>query len=164
MTSLFLLSLLAGLTPACDSLDAARARAVALAYLAPFTSAGDTTTLRLGWADLNDDGLDDALVMVEGAAWCGSGGCTLLVLEAIPEEDREALGPYRIAAEISLISGPVAVSARTDHGWRDLVLHPGTDHAVVLRFDGETYPFSPIEGLPVASGIPEMTRLFADTR
>lgn len=32
--------------------------------------------------DLNQDGIDDAVVLLSGMEWCGSGGCTLLVFRS----------------------------------------------------------------------------------
>ncbi|MGF2636754.1 hypothetical protein ACQUFW_10370 [Acinetobacter johnsonii] len=33
--------------------------------------------------DLNQDGIDDAVVLLSGMEWCGSGGCTLLVFQGL---------------------------------------------------------------------------------
>ena len=145
--------------------DAAiRAKAAANAYLTPHQEPEDDVTLFVEWADLNVDGLDDALVLVEGVAWCGSGGCTLLVLEAMNEADTEEEGPYRVAAEISLVHPPVAVDAHQSHAWRDLVFDPHTDRPSVLHFTGETYPYSPADGVKPATELHLVATLFADNR
>src|SRR5262245_59515563 len=35
--------------------------------------------------DLNGDGVNDAIVLLLGSAWCGSGGCNMLVLRGTKE-------------------------------------------------------------------------------
>ena len=34
-----------------------------------------------GYVDLNGDGLNEALVLLKGMQWCGSGGCTFMIFE-----------------------------------------------------------------------------------
>lgn len=140
------------------------AKAAASAYLIPHQNPEDDLRLLVEWADLNVDGLDEALIMVEGIAWCGSGGCTLLVLEAMPEEDQEEEGPYRVAAEVSLVHPPIAVSAHRTHQWRDLVFDAETERPTVLPFNGETYPYSPADGVMPASAPTLVATLFANSR
>lgn len=130
------------------------------AYLAPFTAVGERPVLRVEWIDLTADGRDDALVTVESASWCGSGGCTLLVAEAMAGEDADEFGPFRVAAEVAYTNGEVAVLHASSHGWRDLVVRRGAGWAV-LQFDGETYPSSPAAGLALTGGLPECDLLFA---
>lgn len=129
-------------------------------YVAPLELNWDPETAEVAWADLNGDGRDDALVTLTGADWCGSGGCTLLVFEAMDEVDAEEWGPYRAAAEISLMVGPVHVVPTRGY-WSDLIVE-GVDGARVLRFDGETYPPSPIDGEPYRGPIPVGATFFAD--
>jgi hypothetical protein len=95
---------------------------------------GDFTTARL---DLNGDGREDGLVLLHGADWCGSGGCTLLVFEAT------ATG-YRLVSETSMVNGPVVVAPASSNGWRDiLVPDPTEDRTVALKFNGAAYPTEP---------------------
>ncbi len=37
----------------------------------------------VGYSDLNGDGLKDALVLLKGSNWCGSGGCSFMVLKIL---------------------------------------------------------------------------------
>ena len=129
-------------------------------YADPLELRWDSTTTRVAWADLNGDGRDDALVALRGADWCGSGGCTLLVFEAMDEIDADEMGAFRPAAEISLVAGPVHV-APAGGVWSDLIV-TGERGARVLRFDGETYPPSPGDGVPLAGPLPPGTTFFAD--
>ena len=163
-----LLSILPVVTPP-DSLaaDSAARRALAEAverYAGPLDPDWDGAGWRAAWTDLNGDSRLDALVYLDGPAWCGSGGCTVLVMEAIPEEDAEELGAFAPAAEISLMHGPVTVSPTASHGWRDLAVEDGQGHWRRLRFDGETYPFSPADGDKLDATPVVGTVLFDDTR
>ena len=130
-------------------------------YADPLGLSWDSTEVRVAWVDLNGDQRDDALVALSGQAWCGSGGCTVLVFEAMHGVDAEEFGAYRPAAEISLMHGPIVV-AEGDGLWADLVVQGEDGTMRVLRFDGETYPLSP-GGAPLLDGAaPAGTTLFAD--
>ena len=87
-------------------------------------------------------------------SWCGSGGCTVLVFETVTGDDVDELGAFRPAAEISLMHGPVEVSKTTHEGWADLIVEKADGQRVALRFDGETYPQSPADGVAVADSVP----------
>jgi hypothetical protein len=131
-------------------------------YVLPFTADPDATDWKARRVHLNGDDLLDALVYVAGPDWCGSGGCTLLVFEAIGGLDAEELGAFRPAAEISLVHGPVLVSAGGPDGWRDLVVADAAGALRVLRFDGESYPASPDAGVAVTA-LPDGDLLFAES-
>jgi hypothetical protein len=100
-----------------------------------------STNVTSAFADLDGDGRLDALAYVSGAAWCGSGGCKLYVLE---NRGRS----YRIVGRTTVTRPPIRVLQRRTHGWRDIGVWvagggiiPG--HDVVLRFDGWKYPSNP---------------------
>ena len=124
------------------------------AYVAPYDGPGEDVQLKTEWADVNGDGVADALVYVNATSWCGSGGCTVLVFETVTGDDVEELGAFRPAAEISLMHGPVEVSKTTHEGWADLIVEKADGQRVALQFDGETYPQSPADGVAVADGVP----------
>ncbi|HEX8384719.1 MAG TPA: hypothetical protein VF576_00965 [Rubricoccaceae bacterium] len=131
-------------------------------YVEPFDDTDENVQIRTEWADLTGDGVDDALVYLESLSWCGSGGCTVLVFEAITGEEAVAeLGAFRPAAEISLMQGPVVVAPTRHEGWADLVVQDADGARVALQFDGETYPSSPAAGVAVGAS-PAGTVLFAD--
>lgn len=132
------------------------------AYVEPLDEADENVRIRIEWADLTGDGVDDALVYLDAPSWCGSGGCTVLVFEAITGEEAVAeLGAFRPAAEISLMNGPVVVSDTRHEGWAELVVTQEDGARVALQFDGETYPASPADGVAADSSTPG-TVLFAD--
>ena len=149
-------------TAAQDPPAAALLLGAVQAYVQPLNAAGEDVQIRTEWADLTGDGVADALVYLDSPSWCGSGGCTVLVFEAITDAEAAAeLGAFRPAAEISLMNGPVTVAETTSEGWADLVVTQEDGARVALRFDGETYPTSPAEGVAVNATTPG-TVLFAD--
>ena len=74
--------------------------------------------IRIAWSDLNSDGRAEAIVLLTGADWCGSGGCTLLVLE-------QATGGLRSRGKITLARTPVGVLGARTQGWRHLSVAVG---------------------------------------
>ena len=95
----------------------------------------------VGFADLNSDGKPEAFVYLTSNDWCGSGGCTTLVLV------REAES-WRLLSEITITRLPIRMLGTKSHGWRDITvwvqgggIQPG--YETVLQFDGETYPGNP---------------------
>ncbi len=143
--------------------QAARLFSAVQSYIAPFDAPSEDVQVRTEWADLNGDGVQDALVYLKSDTWCGSGGCTVLVFEAIPDSLEAAeLGAFRPAAEISLMHGPVVVADTETEGWKDLIVQNTDGTTSRLSFDGETYPMSPGSG--VAMTMPAAgTVLFASS-
>ena len=92
-------------------------------------------------ADLNEDRLSEALVYVTDPSYCGSGGCTLLVLS------RGERG-YRVVLRSTVSQLPIRLLPTSTRGWRDLgvtVSGGGITQPYVarLRFDGRRYPGNP---------------------
>ena len=144
-----------------DSAKAQLLRAVH-AYTAPFGAPSEDLQVRTEWADVSGDGVEDALVYLNSPSWCGSGGCTMLVFEAITDSVEMAeLGAFRPAAEISMMNGPVTIVDSPNGVWKDLVVEREDGSRVALQFDGETYPMSPAEGLAYDAS-DSQTVLFAD--
>jgi len=94
--------------------------------LASDTSSEEASAVRYSaaFADLRDDGTRDALVYVTGGAWCGTGGCMLLVL--VPEG-----ASYRVIARIPALRLPIRILKSKSNGWHDI--------GFVARFSG-AYP------------------------
>ncbi len=109
--------------------------------------------------DLNQDGVDDALVFLQGPGWCGSGGCTLLVLRG--QGDR-----FVLQSQITLIQKPFMVADTQTAGWQDLIVQTGGGgypaQTVLLQFDGQAYPANPTTDAPLAPENPNGTILWAD--
>ena len=93
------------------------------------------------FVDLSGHGRSEAIVHLLSNGWCGSGGCTTLVLE-----DRN--GAFRLVSEIPISNPPIRVLTTRSHGWRDLgVMVSGGGirraYEAKLSFDGSTYPTDP---------------------
>jgi hypothetical protein len=90
---------------------------------------------------LNTDEKRQVIVYVSGPKWCGTSGCTMLILQP-------ANSSFRVVTRITAARLPVRVLASTSNGWRDVGvwvqgggIQPGYEAA--LRFNGKTYPRNP---------------------
>jgi hypothetical protein len=123
---------------------------------------GTATQVRVAWIDLNGDGHAEALVYVSGADWCGSGGCSLLVLE------RNGAG-YRVRGDLGVTRLPVAVLSERTSGWRHLSvlvagggIIPGR-RAVVPFARGQCASNPTVApARPLKGGAPEQVVIMAD--
>jgi type II secretory pathway pseudopilin PulG len=86
--------------------------------------------------DLNGDGQEDAIILLSGTDWCGTGGCTLLVFK----NDR---GGYSLLSRSTVTRPPIRVSPTMTNGWKDLVVSTGGIGDVLMQFDGAAYPGNP---------------------
>jgi hypothetical protein len=90
--------------------------------------------------DLNGDGRQDALVLLENPYFCGTGGCTMLVFKGTKSG-------FEFVSRSSLIRSPVLVSKTKTHGWQDLLVEVAGGGAapkkVALKFTGSKYPLNP---------------------
>lgn len=91
------------------------------------------------WVDLNEDGKKEVIVYLLG--WCGSGGCSTLILE--PQGSS-----FKVITHITIAKLPIRVLATTSHGWHDLtVLVQGggivEGYNAELKFNGKKYPSNP---------------------
>jgi putative lipoprotein len=112
------------------------------AYLHTASGASDKTTrYQAAFVDLNGDGIPEAIVYFTGGAWCGSGGCTTLVLT-------RSGSSYRVISKIPITRPPIRVLKTVSNGWRGLSvwvqgggIQPG--YEAELRFNGKSYPANP---------------------
>lgn len=95
---------------------------------------------KYAFVDLNEDGIDDAVVLMTGNDYCGSGGCTLLVFKGIA-------GSYKLVSYSSISNEPILVLNEKRKGWHTLSIRvagggiePGQ---VLMRFNGTRYPLNP---------------------
>lgn len=109
-------------------------------YLAAQNESIDDTKYQMETIDLNDDGNDDAIVLLTGPMWCGTGGCTLLIFQGLKDS-------ARFVSDSSLVRGPITVSSSRTNGWRNLIITVSGGGAVpgrvALKFDGGKYPLNP---------------------
>lgn len=91
--------------------------------------------------DLDADGVDDLLMLLDDPAWCDRGGCSLLVFHG------DADAGYRLVTQTSATHAPIAVSPQRHNGWHDLLVGVGGGGTqagtVALQFNGESYPSNP---------------------
>jgi len=115
------------------------------ALLAYFAKTGDDPKFidphQTALIDLNGDGHEDALVLLENPMYfCGTGGCTLLVFKGTKSG-------FQFVSRSTLIRGPILVSEAKTHGWRDLVVEVSgggiAPKQVALKFTGKKYPLNP---------------------
>lgn len=90
--------------------------------------------------DLDGDGRREAVVRLMSHDWCGSGGCTMIVLAPVGRR-------YRLVSRTTITWAPIRALATRSHGWRDLAVSAaggGLKPARArLRFDGKGYPLNP---------------------
>lgn len=94
-----------------------------------------------GFCDLDGDGTPEAIVYLISQNWCGSGGCSTLILS-------QRAGAWTVITKVSITRPPIRLLKTTSKGWRDLGvwvqgggIQPG--YEALLRFDGSTYPKNP---------------------
>lgn len=118
-------------------------------YLGPEELAWRGTSFAWAKVDAAGAGGDETVVYLMGDPWCGSSGCTLLVLA-------RTAGSYRVIGRTTAVKLPIRALATESHGRRDLgVLVQGggvvKGYEAELRFDGSQYP--PNATVPPAKAI-----------
>jgi hypothetical protein len=96
----------------------------------------DSPAFRWALADLNDDGRDDAIVLLSGPKYCGADGCTMLVFRGTDQG-------FTLVSATAIVMAPIRVSANSVDGWRSLIVNSRGKGDVVLRFHGTQYPANP---------------------
>lgn len=107
-----------------------------------------TSDYRRADADLNGDGRKEVFAYITDPDYCGSGGCTLLILS--PREHG-----YRVVMRSTVTQLPIRLLATSTHGWRDIGVGVSgggivRSYEARLRFNGHRYPDNPT----VAPAIP----------
>jgi len=93
-------------------------------------------------ADLNNDGKDELFVGLTGPYFCGSGGCTFLLLDQ----------RGKLITKFTVSDYPVFVDTTVTRGWEDLLVQSrGKFHR--LKFSGTKYPGNPSVA-PVIDSLP----------
>lgn len=107
--------------------------------------------------DLSARNSAEVIVYLDGRAWCGSGGCELLVLS--PKGSS-----FKVLSKITMSRPPIRVLETRTKGWRDLSvwvqgggIQPG--YQAKLPFDGSRYAENPSvpPAQPARSGVPAKT-------
>jgi hypothetical protein len=102
---------------------------------------GKTTRYSSAFVDLKDDGTKEVIVYLSGRAWCGTGGCTMLILS--PEGTS-----YRVVTKTTVTRLPIRVLDTKSNGWHDISVVARINgieplYETMLPFDAETYPSNP---------------------
>lgn len=104
---------------------------------------GQMPTYKSARFDLNSDGNDDAIVLLTGSYWCGSGGCTMLVFKGLKED-------FKLLSSTSVTLEPIRILKQPSSGWASLIVHSRSHGEALLRFNGKKYPDNPSKA-PLAS-------------
>lgn len=88
-------------------------------------------------ADLNGDGIAEAMVLFGGKDWCATTGCSLAIFQS-------GQYGYRVISRTVRVKAPVVISTDQTNGWRDLLVSTGGAGSaplrrVRLRFSGNSY-------------------------
>ena len=90
--------------------------------------------------DLDDDGTEDAIVLMSARDFCGSGGCTMMIFHGTKDG-------FSFVSHSTITNEPIRVLQEKGHGWHTLAvrvrgggLEPGD---VLMVFDGTGYPLNP---------------------
>lgn len=92
------------------------------------------------YIDLNNDGTNEAVVLLGGINFAGSGGQTMLVMKF---ENKE----WSTFSRSTLANQPIIISDSMTNGYKDIVLYvsgggaEGNYHT--LKYDGTSYPLNP---------------------
>lgn len=84
--------------------------------------------------DLNDDGQDEAIVLITDNKYCGSGGCTLEIY-------RGTRRGFKFLSSSTITKPPIRVLDDKSHGWKSIVVFSYGD--IVLKFNGKKYSPNP---------------------
>ena len=90
--------------------------------------------------DLNDDGIPDAIVLIDDPRMGGSGGYNMFVAKGTKSG-------FRLVSSSTISRSPIFVSTERRYGWRTLLVTVGGGGAkygqVRMRFNGSRYPLNP---------------------
>ncbi len=129
----------------------AQQRDVALSAFLESRQIREVPNYREAAVDLDEDGVDDLLMLLEGPNWCDRAGCSLLVFHGDADEG------YRLVTQTTVTHAPIAVSGQRHNGWHDLLVGVGGSGTqagtVALQFNGESYPTNPTLLAMLADGV-----------
>jgi hypothetical protein len=91
--------------------------------------------------DLNDDGKKEIFVGLRGSYFCGSGGCTIYLLD----------NQGNVITKFS-VSRDVVIDNKVTNGFKDLFIYSGGKFRIV-KYKGKTYPSNP-STLPALNVVP----------
>ncbi len=97
-------------------------------------------TYKYAFVDLNDDGIDDAVVLINDNQYCGAGGCSFIVFRGVS-------GGFKLVSSSTITREPILLLPEKMKGWHTLSVFVAGGGAkpgqVIMRFNGERYPGNP---------------------
>jgi hypothetical protein len=107
----------------------------------PGSNEGKATRYFAAFVHLPDNNTQQAVVYLTNDGWCGSGGCTTLILE--PKGST-----YRVITKVTITRPPIRVLRTKTNGWHDLAVRVQGGvvvraYEVKLPFNGKSYPANP---------------------
>jgi hypothetical protein len=82
--------------------------------------------------DLNDDSKKEILVGTRGPYFCGSGGCTIFILD----------NQGNVISKFSVAGYPIIIDNNKTNGWKNLFIFSGGKNHIIT-FNGKNYPSNP---------------------
>ncbi|GAM57128.1 membrane protein [Vibrio ishigakensis] len=98
----------------------------------PEGETADGTKYNSGKADLNGDGSDEILILMEGMEYCGTGGCTAFIIDS----DNNQI------ARMTVTELPIMLGHRETNGWKNLIVW-SNGYLRLVKHDGTSYPSNP---------------------
>lgn len=90
---------------------------------------------KAAFVDLNNDNVQDAVVLLQEMGWCGSGGCTMLVMKGHQDG-------YQFVSKSTVTSTPIYTCSIHDKNWKRLAVYSAGQERI-MQFDGNGYPLNP---------------------
>lgn len=111
-------------------------------FLHDYLKGPEDKTTRYSVASISLNGkTEDVFVYISGRNWCGSGGCTALLL-------RPFGASFKVINKFTLVRLPIRVLPSKNNGWNDIAMRVqggGTaqGYTAILKFNGHRYPANP---------------------
>lgn len=107
----------------------------------PESNEGKATRYFAAFVHLRDDNMQQAIVYLMNDGWCGSGGCTTLILD--PKGST-----YRLITKVMTAWPPIRLLSTETNGSHDLAVRVqgggvAKAYEAKLPFNGKSYPTSP---------------------
>lgn len=101
--------------------------------------------------DLNGDGKDEYFVRFMSPYFCGTGGCTFLLLDRYSE----------IITQFSVMDAPLYITKNKSKGWYNIYLYNNGSYRE-LKFNGKKYPSNPSTATKIKFNKKEIVKTIFD--
>lgn len=112
-------------------------------YLNPDDNVPPDTTTRITTFGVRTGGgkAEEDIVYVSGRRWCGSGGCTMLILQPTKSS-------FKVLGRVTIVQLPIRLLPSMSDGHPDIGVRVGgggvqSGYEAVLSFNGKSYPSNP---------------------